>query len=294
MLDDIRKNTIDLEDNQVVELNITDKSLMMIFLLEPCTFSCPHCVREDEPMAPGYKLSFAQLKLCLKDCRNLQSVKWVHFSGGEPTLWTDGEHDLADLLIEISQAGFGPGFTTNGSNFEDHNQCYELLHKYFDHATVPLRLYLSIDTFHTNFDIEKGRSTSLDNVLKFKDNISPEKRKLLNITVISVISKDTNSLLPDEMVEHYSTLGVKFNFIPLKLKGKAKSFAQLCPDLSSDRPEDLGAYYRFRPQEPPKDTTASSNLVLIGDDYYLPDPWRKVGRLGNLPEEIINAYLDGT
>lgn len=283
---------INPDDNPAAELNISDKSLMMIFLLEPCNFSCPHCVREDEPMAPGYKLSFEQLKLCLKDSRKLQKIKWVHFSGGEPTLWADGKHNLADLLTEISQAGFEPGFTTNGSNFEDYNKCHDILQKYFNRAAEPLHLYLSIDTFHDNFNVEEGRAPSLDNVVKFKNNLSPENNGLLNITIISVITKDTNSLLPDEMVEHYSSLGVKFNFIPLQLKGKARSFGHLCPDLSSTKPEDLGAYYRFRLQEPPMDTAASSNLVLIGGDYYLPDPWRKVGRLGNLPEVLIIAYLD--
>jgi MoaA/NifB/PqqE/SkfB family radical SAM enzyme len=294
MLDDIKINTTDLEDDQESEFNITDRSLMMIFLLEACNFSCKHCVREDEPMALGYKLSFEQLELCLADCHNLPQVKWVHFSGGEPTLWTDGQRDLPDLLVEISQAGFEPGFTTNGSNFEDYDKCRDLLQKYVERADQPLNLYLSIDTFHNNFDVEKGRSTSLDNVVKFKGNMSPERRKLLNVTVISVISKAPSSLLPDEMIEHYSALGVRFNFTPLQPKGKARSFAQLCPDPGSDKPEDLGAYYRFRSQEPLDNTAKSSNLVLIGNDYYLPDPWRKVGSLGKLPEEIINAYLDRT
>ena len=66
-----------------------NKSLMMIFLLEECNFSCNHCVREDEPMPINYKLTFEQLKLCLTDCQTLETIEWVHFSGGEPTLWTD-------------------------------------------------------------------------------------------------------------------------------------------------------------------------------------------------------------
>jgi hypothetical protein len=31
-------------------------------------------------------------------------------------------------------------------------------------------------------------------------------------------------------------------------------------------------------------------LVLIGNDYYLPDPWQKVAQLGHLPKNVINAY----
>ena len=45
-------------------------------------------------MDPGYQLSFRQLQLCLSDCRGLKSITWVHFSGGEPTLWTEANRDL--------------------------------------------------------------------------------------------------------------------------------------------------------------------------------------------------------
>ena len=268
---------------------------MMIFLLEECNFSCSHCVREDEPMEPGYKLSFGQLQSCLSDCRSLDSVRWVHFSGGEPTLWTDGNHDLVDLLLEISNAGFTPGFTTNGSSFVDYDFCHNFFEKYLDASGTPLRLYVSIDTFHNNFDVEKGRSQSLDNVVKCKTDMPPGKGELLNITVAAVISKDASSLLPDEMIRQYESLGVTFSFVPLKSKGRGKSLSNLCPDLSSDKPEDMGAYYRFRKtrgksernQENPDEVLC---VVLIGDNYYVSSPWRKVGTLGRLPDTIIHAY----
>ena len=44
-----------------------DSTFMMIFLLEECNFSCDHCVRCDEPMAPGYTLTYEQLNTCLSD-----------------------------------------------------------------------------------------------------------------------------------------------------------------------------------------------------------------------------------
>jgi len=93
---------------------VLDKTLIMIFLLEECNNDCPHCVRTDEPMLPGYKLYSEQLKICLEDCKKLESIEWVHFSGGEPTIWREGALGLVDLLIAISDAGFDPGFTTNG------------------------------------------------------------------------------------------------------------------------------------------------------------------------------------
>jgi len=279
-----------------MEIEIDDKSLMMIFLLEECNFTCACCVREDEPMDPDYKLSFGQLQSCLSDCRSLESICWVHFSGGEPTLWTERDRDLVDLLLEIAKAGFTPGFTTNGSFFVDYSRCQQFFGKYVDGSIMPLRVYLSIDTFHHNFDVEKGRAQSLDNVIKCKQELPPAKADLLNIAVIAVISKDFKSLLPSEMIGHYESQGIAFSFIPLIPRGKAKSLSHLCPDLSSDNPEDLGAYQRFHHKESRKKRDETKNqhradyIVLIGDDYYFADPWRKVAQLGHLPDTIIRAY----
>jgi MoaA/NifB/PqqE/SkfB family radical SAM enzyme len=290
----IRRNEEKNGGNDIkMEFKNIDKSMMMIFLLEECNFSCDHCAREDEPMYPGYKLSFDQLKMCLSDCQNLKTIEWVHFSGGEPTLWIDEELNLVDLLIEISNAGYEPGFTTNGSNFLDYNKCYNFFKKYHDHAKKKLRLYISIDTFHGNFDIEKGRAKSLDNVIRSKMDMFPGKEKLLKIIVLVIVSKETKSLLPNEMVEYYESQGIEFNFIPLEPKGKAKAISHLCPDLESNKPEDLGAYYPFYKKK--KGSDKKSNLILIGNDYYLYDydhnieftyRWHKIAQLGYLAEKM--------
>jgi pyruvate-formate lyase-activating enzyme len=287
-------------EDPLMEIEIGDTSLMMIFLLEECNFTCPHCVREDEPMDPGYKLSFRQLQLCLSDCRSLEKVRWVQLSGGEPTLWTEAGRDLVDLLLEISKAGFAPGFITNGSSFVDYNGCHDFFGKYVDGSTTPLRAYLSIDTFHRNFDVEEARARSLDNVIMCKQELRRGTADLLDVRVVVVVSKDFKSLLPDEMIRYYESLGVTFGFVPLALEGRAKSLSHLCPDLESDNPGDLGAYQRFHRRESRKNKDKSKNrdktphMVLIGNDYYFSDPWRKVARLGHLPDPIIRAYSAGT
>jgi len=268
---------------------------MMIFLLEECNFACPHCVREDEPMDRGYRLSSRELQLCLSDCRTLKSIDWVHFSGGEPTLWREGSRNLADLLLEISEAGFTPGFTTNGSLFLDYDRCRDFLNSYVDRSDRPVILYLSIDTFHGNFDVEKKRALSLDNVLKFRRSLPPGKVDLLDIRALVVISRDTKSLLPDEMVQHYTLLDVKFVFVPLTPKGKARDLKDLCPDLRSGSPEDLGAYLPFHNssrEAEPEDRSKAQNMILIGGNYYFSNPWRKIARLGHLPEDIVRIYSD--
>jgi MoaA/NifB/PqqE/SkfB family radical SAM enzyme len=292
--------------HQQMDIDVADKSLMMVFLLEACNFRCPHCVREEEPMVAGYKLTFRQLRLCLSDCRRLKSVRWIHFSGGEPTLWREGRRDLLSLLIEISSAGFIPGFTSNGSYFLDHDRCLAFLSAYVEASNTPLRLYLSIDSFHQNYDPESGRAQSLDNVLECKRQLPPDRGSLLDASVIAVVSKDPDSLLPEAMIAHYESTGVAFQFVPLRLGGRARTMHHLCPDLASADPEDLGAYLRFvQGGVGGNGETASGgeravDIVLIGEDYYafLDDDceyrerWQRVGRLGQLPDEIVRAYAE--
>lgn len=281
----------DEEEAVTVEAKNISKSMMLVMLLEECNFSCPHCIRKDEPMYPGYKLSFEQMKLCLSDCHRLQSIQRVHFSGGEPTIWREGNLDLMDLLIAISNAGFEPGITTNGSHFVDYERCHRFFERYFSGSSKTLHIHLSIDTFHRNFDVEKGRAESLDNIIKYKKDMPPEKGDLLNVEASAVISKDPSSLLPEEMIEHYESLGVGFGFGPLRSWGKAtESIRHLCPNLRSDKPEDLGAYYRFHQREKQKKGDTKVNMVLIDNDYYFSNSPRKAFQLGNLPETIVNAY----
>ncbi len=274
-----------------MDIEIRDKYYVMVFLLEECNFDCPHCVREDEPMEPGYKLSFEQHRRFLADCRGLESVRWVEHSGGETTLWTDGDLNLTDILIAEAGAGLEPGFTSNGSLFVDSAMCHDFFQKYFASASMPLRVYLSIDIFHKNYDAQKGRCLSLDNVLSYRENMPAQKRGLLNIIPLTCVTREPSSVLPEKMRRHYQERGAPFRVLPLRPVGKARSFAHLCPDLSSDSPEKLGAYYPFRPDRPRKTRSEASNLVLIGNNYFLSEPeWHVIGQLGDLPQAVIDAY----
>lgn len=289
-----------------MNLNIGNTSLMMVFLLEECNFACPHCVRDDEPMARGYRLTLQQLRSCLADCRQLQAVRWVHFSGGEPTLWEEAGRDLVDLLLAISDAGFTPGFTSNGSAFLDYDGCNRFFRRYFDASSTPLRLYLSIDTFHRNFDPETGRARCLDNVLRCRRRLPEDKETQLETNVLVTVSKEIISLLPEAMVAHYESLGANFSFVPLRFRGRAKALGDICPVLDSDDPSDLGAYVRFHRSQVIDGAAEASkrekvpNLILIGDAYYvareasddLIDRWLKVGHLGALPDDVVSQYSE--
>ena len=69
-----------------------------------------------------------------------------------------------------------------------------------------------------------------------------------------------------------------------------KSIRHLCPNLRSDKPEDLGAYYRFHQAKTRKKGDARLNLVLIDNAYGFNNTPRRPFQLGNLPEDLIHAY----
>ncbi|MHC5039625.1 MAG: radical SAM protein [Planctomycetota bacterium] len=285
-----------------MEIAIRDTVMMGILLLEPCNFECPHCVRSDEPMARGYRLTFDQLRRCLEDCRALEKIETVHFSGGEPTLWREDGKDLVDLLTAIADAGFTPRFTTNGSAFLDVDACARFFEKFLERTEERLVVYVSVDTFHGNFDRNAGRAPCLDALAEWREGVPDSWKARVELQVITVVSKNPATLLPEGMVEGYEARGMKFGFIPLKEMGKARaSLSEECPRTGSDDPEDWGAFSRFRTETggslPDSAKREAHRLALIDEDYFLPlvdenrgDLWPRAGRLGALPAWILRAF----
>jgi len=62
----------------------------------------------------GRDMSFAQARRALDELYDA-GVRLVIFEGGEPFLWRDGDHRLADLVSEAKQRFFCVGVTTNGT-----------------------------------------------------------------------------------------------------------------------------------------------------------------------------------
>ncbi|MEN8149097.1 MAG: radical SAM protein [Planctomycetota bacterium] len=267
-----------------MDIEIRDTTMASILLLEPCNFDCPHCLRSDEPMERGYRLTFDQLERFLFDCRTLETVELVHFSGGEPTLWREGDRDLVDVLLAVADAGFTPWFTTNGSAWIDPEACRTFLRRYLAGTERDLIVTVSVDTFHDNFDRESGRADCLDGLAAAIAGLPETDVTRLEIRIAATTSTDPDSHLPEEMVEHYEGLGMAFRFGPLVAMGRAREeMADLCPE-----PDAV-------------DRATAHWLVLIGEDYYLPlvggtdaeRDWPRAGSLGRLPENVVRAHRSG-
>ena len=257
-------------------------SMMGVALLHKCNFNCDHCGyiyigdTDDHPVKPGYRVTWDQMQRCIADCKSIKETTWsMLFTGGEPTLWEEGDLKFIDLLLAVEEAGIVPSFNTNGSYFDDLEQCREFFNRYAEKAKLTLQPFISMDNFHNNYDREKGRAVSLDNVVKVLEEMPPEKRELFKIHVVIIVTKDPDSTLPREMKEYYGAKGITFGDFPMMPIGNAKNLSDQMPEP----PE-------FKPPPPPKEGEEVRNYgaVLMGESYYLQNV--KVGELGHLAERF--------
>lgn len=258
-------------------------NVMGISLLYKCNFNCEHCGYiyigdyEDHIIKPGYKLTWEQVETAITESVAIEDTVWnLNYTGGEPTLWKDNGKDFSDILIKSANSGALPSYNTNGSYFYDLETSRAFFNRYLENTDVPLRTFISMDKFHKNYDEEKGRAKSLDNIIKVMDEIPEEKKKLLETHVVIIVTKDPNSSLPAEMKEYYGQYGITFGDFPMMPIGKAKNIADQLPE---DQPD----FSKMREKKGRGPTT----VVLVGDDYF--DGGVKAGKLGHLSELYSEA-----
>ncbi len=235
-------------------------SMMGVALLHKCNFNCAHCgyvyvgESDDHIVKPGYCETREQILKCISDCKSIKDASWTMlFTGGEPTLWKEGVYKFIDLLLEVEKSGIYPSFNTNGSFFDDISRARSFFYRYADEAELFLQIFISIDDFHGNFDREKGRSLCLDNTVKVLSELLPEKKKLFKIHVITIVTNDPKSTLPDNMKKHYEEHGVVFSDFPMMPIGKAKELAELLPE---------GPGIKSAPPQPGTENEKTSVLCL--------------------------------
>jgi len=223
-----------------------------------------------------------QIRRLIADCKGIKNERFGFiFNGGEPTLWEEGNTKLVDILLAVDKEGINPNFNTNGSYFTDYSQCHNFFHRYADEGNMPLMTSISIDKFHANYDRERGRAVSLDNIVKVLGEMSSEKRAMHQINVISIVSSALDSYLPDEMKEYYEGMGtgITFDEYPLQPIGRAK-------DLIDEIPDTEEFYKNLPPEKGPGEMPIAT---LIGESYI--KRGKKLGKLGNL-KDLINKYKE--
>lgn len=90
----------------------------VVFITTRCNLSCQHCLIAKEIASGSLKaedFKYAQILEILRHCYDAGS-RIVHFEGGEPLLWRDGDYTIEDLIGESKRIGFfATSFTTNGT-----------------------------------------------------------------------------------------------------------------------------------------------------------------------------------
>lgn len=254
-------------------------------LLHKCNFHCPHCgylyVNDsiDHDIKPGYRMTWDQIQRLIADCNSIRGERFGFvLNGGEPTLWEEGELKFMDVLLAVDAGGICPSYNTNGSYFVDYDQCHDFFRRYSDEAKIQLKTFVSMDKFHDNYDREKGRADSLDNIAKVLAGMPEDKREMHHIHVVTIISTDPGSFLPAEMKEYYGAMGITFGDFPMQPIGRAR-------DLMDEMP-DSEEFFKSMPP-PPKNGGGYPIGSLIGE-YYVRHG-KKVAKLGHLKELLAIA-----
>ena len=81
-----------------------------ILLTYQCNFECEHCFVWGSPRQRG-TLSLKQLREILRQAKEMDSIEWIYFEGGEPFLFYPV---LLAAVREAADSGFKVGIVSNG------------------------------------------------------------------------------------------------------------------------------------------------------------------------------------
>lgn len=217
------------------------KKLNAIFeLTNKCNLSCNYCMRpEDEKQY--YNLKEKDISNILESLSKFNGNEiHVRFSGGEPSLWSDNESTVFDLINKSKSLGFDTSLITNGIRFLDYNYLNNNLNK-LDIDSKSISVYVSLDKWHGNYIPGDLSNNILDNLLKYKQE---HLNKKINIFVQTSYTRNQEDNMDLDFIKKYKIKGIKFSINPLLPWGKGKKLEHMIPSLSLNGKDKskLGAY----------------------------------------------------
>ena len=215
-----------------------DKQIIILELTSLCNSRCPDCLRV-ERKEENYTVKYEDFKIMIKEIKefskNFKNFE-VKLSGGEPTLWKDGDKDIIDLIKLCEKEKLHWALVTNGKKLSFPNYAKEFFEKLKDIKNITI--YVTLHFFHKNCD--KLDNVILDNILEYSNNVS------LYVQSTLTTKKENNVVLP--IVYKYAERGVKFLLNPLLPWGRAKNLDQdIVPylDLNSNNKSSLGDFEMY-------------------------------------------------
>jgi hypothetical protein len=194
-------------------------------LTDACNKNCTACLRS--PDATKHTLSFDDFQAYLGDLRRLSEryrIKHQFITGGEPTLWKDGDKDMVDILAAVKATGIVDTVTmpTNGKVFEDIHVARDLARRISSRIEGSVIVGVSIAGYQKNLD--GNGCEALDNLL----TVCREPGiKLVTIALVTLASIDHTS---ETLSRIYPAVSQRVT--PLAPMGKATVMKDACPCLS--------------------------------------------------------------
>lgn len=208
-----------------------------------CNKSCQGCLRSARSPIPGTPdgITYDKFKQFMEDLRVLGSqcqIKSQYVTGGEPTLWREGDRDVADLLAQLSELRLSDHVTmaSNGKLFEDAAYARDFFTRLSAATAGYVTVGISIGRFQENFS-DSGY-VALDNLIQLSEEPGIRLRPFVILTL--AVDDDT-----DERVRRaYPDVPIRVR--PLAPLGEAALMPGACPSLrmSGRDKSTLGAYRR--------------------------------------------------
>lgn len=127
------------------------------FLLSyQCTYECDHCFLWSSPRAGG-TMTIADVRDVLEQARDLGTVEWVYFEGGEPFLFYPL---LVESLTEATRMGFKTGVVSNCYWATSAEDAELWLRPLADLGVADLSL--SADSFHQGEETAEGPTWAVE------------------------------------------------------------------------------------------------------------------------------------
>ena len=114
-----------------------------LLLTYQCTLECDHCFVWGSPWQSG-TLTLRQVRQILQQARELGTVEWVYFEGGEPFLYYAV---LLKAVEEAARLGFRVGVVSNSYWANDGQDALEWLRPF---AGIIQNVSISSDVYHWN------------------------------------------------------------------------------------------------------------------------------------------------
>jgi organic radical activating enzyme len=174
--------------------------------------------------------------LALKDIKGIKRhIDKIVIMGGEPFDWHHDGWTLADVIIEVTKAGFPVEVVTNGNFFLNRKDTIKFIEKIVNQVKKEVVFDISADVWHGNYSRDDNICYPIENLLRILKDMLDYSFKI-KVRATWLTTRDPEFNMPDKFKSYYRKLGVLINEKPLVIEDKSHHLYEMSPLL---RPASL-------------------------------------------------------